>query len=87
MAHHKSAKKRIRSSETKRQRNKASISKVNSLVKKVLNTEDKTAAEQFVKEAVSFIDKAVSKKQIPLNTGSRRKSSITRYLNTLTAEK
>lgn len=84
MAHHKSAKKRIRSSERRRTRNKAALSKVNTLVKKVLSSSESAEAGVFVKEAVSFIDKSVSKGQLPQNTGSRKKSKITRYLNTLT---
>ena len=83
MAHHKSAKKRIRTSETRRVRNKASISKVNTLIKGVHSAENKADAEKLLKEAVSFIDKTVSKKRLHKNTGSRKKSKLTKYVNAL----
>lgn len=83
MAHHKSAKKRIKTSETRRIRNKASISKINTLIKNVHKTENKADAEKLLKEAISFIDKTVSKKRMPKNTASRKKSKLTRFVNAL----
>jgi len=83
MANHASAKKRIRSNEKKRIRNKASLSKVKTLIKKVYDAENKESAETHLKEAVSFIDKTVSKKRIPKNTAARRKSTLTKYVNKL----
>jgi small subunit ribosomal protein S20 len=55
-------------------------------MKKVHTTEDKAAAEVALKEAVSFIDKAVSKGRLHKNTAARRKSSLTRHVNKLGAE-
>ncbi len=83
MAHHKSAKKRIRVSETKRLRNKAALSKVNTLVKKVHSTENKSDAEKILKETVSAIDKTVSKGRMHKNTAARKKSSLTKFVNSL----
>ena len=83
MAHHKSAKKRIKVSETKRQRNKATTSAMNSLMKKVHTTDKKEDAAVILKEAISFIDKAVSKGRLHKNTAARRKSRLTRYVNAL----
>ena len=43
----------------------------------------KKEAELVYKDAVKVIDKAVSKNLIHKNTGARRKSQITRFLNSL----
>ncbi|MBU0473961.1 MAG: 30S ribosomal protein S20 [Bacteroidetes bacterium] len=85
MAHHKSAKKRIRQSETKRVRNQAALSKMKTLIKKVNATKEKATAEIVLKEAISYIDKSVSKGRLHKNTAARRKSSLTRHYNSLTA--
>ncbi len=83
MAHHKSAKKRIRQNEKRRLRNQASRSKINTLSKKVLKAKTKEEATELLKEAVSFIDKTVSKGRIHKNTAARKKSRLTRYVNSL----
>lgn len=83
MAHHKSAKKRIRQNAARRTRNKAASSEVRTVVKKVYATKDKADAEKFLKEAVSILDKNVSKKRLPKNTAARRKSKLTKYVNGL----
>ncbi len=83
MAHHKSAKKRIKVNETKRLRNKAALSKINTLVKKVHNAENKSDAEKVLKETVSAVDKAVSKGRLHKNTAARKKSSLTKFVNSL----
>ena len=83
MAHHKSAKKRIRTNERKKDVNKAFTSKVKTSVKKVLGSNNKEEAEKLYKEAVSLLDKGTVKGIVKKNTASRNKSSITRYLNSL----
>ena len=85
MAHHKSAKKRIRSSEKRRQRNQADLSKIKTMVKKVHGLEKKEEAQKLLIETVSFIDKTVSKGRMHKNTAARRKSSLTRFVNGLEA--
>ncbi|MCK5088044.1 MAG: 30S ribosomal protein S20 [Melioribacteraceae bacterium] len=87
MAQHKSAKKRIRQSERRRVRNQAALSKVRTLIKKVHSEKDKAKAEEVLKEAVSYIDKTVSKGRIPKNTAARRKSALTKYVNKLGSDK
>ncbi len=87
MAHHKSAKKRIRTNARKRIRNQAAFSKVKTLMKKVYKAEDKVKAEEFLKEAVSYIDKTVSKGRLHKNTAARKKSSLTRFVNDFEAAK
>jgi len=84
MANHASAVKRARQNETRRLRNKAIHSKINTLVKKVLSTSEKEQAEVILIEAVSSIDKAASKGKLHKNTAGRKKARITKYVNTLT---
>jgi small subunit ribosomal protein S20 len=83
MAHHKSAKKRIRTNERRRLRNQAAMSKVKTLVKKVHSSENKDDAAKNLKEAVSYIDKNVTKGRLHKNTAARKKSSLTKFVNNL----
>lgn len=85
MAHHKSAKKRIRSSERKREINKAVTSRIKTSTKKVFTSNNKEEAEKLYKEAVSVIDRSVDKGKIHKNTAARKKSQLTRHLNSLTS--
>ena len=85
MAQHKSAKKRIRSNEKRKTRNKGVLSKVKTLVKNVRTAEDKAKAEEHLKTAVSYLDKIGNKKVLHKNNISRKKSSLTRYVNSLKA--
>lgn len=83
MAHHKSAKKRIRVSAKRHTMNQAALSKIKTLIKKVRNSQNKTEAEVVLKEAVSFIDKQTNKKRLHKNTAARKKSALVRYVNSL----
>ncbi|MCK7527326.1 MAG: 30S ribosomal protein S20 [Ignavibacteriales bacterium] len=87
MASHKSAKKRIRTSERKRVINKRNDSKVKTLVKKTLTSKDKTEIEKLYKEAISFIDKNTTKGNLHRNTAARKKSALSKHLNKVTAVK
>jgi small subunit ribosomal protein S20 len=87
MANHKSAKKRIKTNEKRRVRNKASMSALKTLTKKIHDSKEKENAEVNLKEAISFIDKSVSKGRLHKNTAGRRKSSLTKFVNKLQAEK
>lgn len=86
MANHQSAKKRIRANEKKRMRNKASISKVKTLMKKVLESTDKTTGETNLKEAVAFLDKTATKDRLHRNNVARKKSRLTKFVNSLEAK-
>jgi small subunit ribosomal protein S20 len=75
----KSAIKWIKTSEKRRQSNKAVNSRTKSSQKKFLSSlEDKGAAEQSLKEYFSVLDKAVKKGVIKRNTAARRKSTAAR---------
>ncbi|MFC2133891.1 30S ribosomal protein S20 [Bacteroidota bacterium] len=87
MAHHQSAKKRIRSNERRRVRNQASTSKTNTLTKKVLGTTDPEHASKLLVEVVSHIDKTVSKGRLHKNTAARKKSTLSKHVNKLAPKK
>ena len=75
--------KRERQDKKRRARNLDSMSRLRTGIKKVLSSSTKKEAELVYKDAVKIIDKAVSKNLIHKNTGARRKSQITRFLNSL----
>jgi small subunit ribosomal protein S20 len=87
MAHHKSAKKRVRSSKKRQERNKAALSKVKTLIKKVYATEDPAEAQKNLKEVTAFLDKTASKGRIHKNNVARKKSALTKHVNKLTVAK
>ena len=75
--------KRERQDKKKRARNVDNLSKLRTSIKRVLSSTSKKDAELVYASAVSVIDKAVSKNLIHKNTGARRKSQISRHLNSL----
>lgn len=87
MANHKSAKKRIRTNERKREANKRDLSQIKTLLKKTLSTNEKEALEGLYKETVSALDRCVTKGRIHINNAARKKSLITRHFNTVAGTK
>lgn len=63
--------------------NSAKHSDMRTAIKNVLESTDFSKAENPYKKAVSVIDKMVSKGHLKKNTAARRKSQITRHLNSL----
>lgn len=90
MANHKSALKRIRSSERKRVRNRIYISRTRTEVKKArvaIQKGDGEAAAEQTRAAISQLDKAAVKGIIHKRNAARRKSRLMRQLNALQAQK
>ena len=75
--------KRERQDKKRRQNNVARSSKLKTAIKKVLSLSDQKEAETLYRDTVKQIDKAASKGLIKKNTASRRKSRITRHLNSI----
>ena len=67
MAHHLSAKKRIRQTESKRVKNKYYARSTRSAVKKLRGTTDKAAATEQYSEVVSMLDKLAKNNVIHKN--------------------
>jgi len=82
----KSAIKRVKTSEKSHLRNISYKSKIKSSIKRfnlALSEKKQEEASIYFKDAVSILDKSVSKGILPKNTASRQKSSLTKKLNTL----
>ena len=76
--------KRERQDKKRRVINIAQMSNLKTAIKKVTSATDYEKAEVDYRAAVKKIDKAASKGLIKKNTAARRKSRITRHLNSLT---
>ena len=75
--------KRERQDIKRRSRNVSNMSRLRTQIKTVLALTDKEKAQIEYSKAVSFIDKVAGKGLIHKNTAARRKSQITRHLNSL----
>jgi small subunit ribosomal protein S20 len=83
MANHKSAKKRNRSSEAKRTRNRIKKNALKSVVKKLrLNKDKKSATEQLI-SATSLLDKLAKTNLIHKNKAANLKSKLTKLVNAI----
>lgn len=88
MANHKSALKRIRSSEKKRVRNRIVISKARTEIRDArdaITAGSVKDAKTATLEAIRTLDKAVSKGILHSNNAARRKSRLMKRLATLEA--
>ncbi|MBV19897.1 MAG: 30S ribosomal protein S20 [Cytophagia bacterium] len=83
MANHKSSIKRIRSSETKKLRNKYQHKSTRTVIKKLELETKKTAANKKLPEAISMIDKLSKNNIIHKNKAAHLKSSLTKRVNSL----
>ena len=75
--------KRERQDKKRRLNNVALMSKLETSIKKILSMSDQKEAKTLYRNTVKQIDKAASKGLIKKNTASRRKSRITRHLNSI----
>lgn len=75
--------KRKRQDKKKHEKNISDLSRLRNAVKSVLAATQHDEAEKLYKVAVSTIDKAAGNGLIKKNTAARRKSRITRHLNSL----
>ena len=63
--------------------NIAKNSEMKTAIKNVLKSSDQSKAEPLYRKAVSAIDKMVSKGHMKKNTAARKKSQISKHLNSL----
>ncbi|MCW8971448.1 MAG: 30S ribosomal protein S20 [Rhodospirillales bacterium] len=88
MAHHKSAKKRIRRNANRSEINGARVSRIRTYVKKVelaIATGDKEAAAVALREAQPELSRGVAKGVIARNTAARKMSRLNARIKTLGA--
>lgn len=83
MANHKSALKRIRSSETKRLRNRYQHKSTRTAIRKLRGSSDKAEATTLLKTVSSMVDKLARKNVIHKNKASNLKSSLTKHVNAM----
>lgn len=83
MAHHLSAKKRIRQTESKRVKNKYHARTTRNAVKTLRGTTDKEAATEQYTEVVSMLDKLAKTNVIHKNKASNLKSKLAKHVNSL----
>ena len=84
MANIKSAKKRIKVTKTKTDRNKAQKSQIKMFTKKIealVKSGNKEEAEKILKDATKAIDMAASKGVYHKNTAARKVSRLTKSVN------
>ncbi|MES2984932.1 MAG: 30S ribosomal protein S20 [Pseudomonadota bacterium] len=86
MAHHKSAKKRIRQTEARTEVNRSRMSRIRTFVKKVeaaIATGNATEAQAALKTAQPEIMRGVSKGVLSMGTASRKVSRLAQRVKTL----
>lgn len=85
MANHKSALKRIRSSERKRLRNKMQVRTARTAIKELKLTKDKAKATELLHKVYALVDKLAKKNIIHKNNASNKKSKLAKLVNRLAA--
>jgi len=83
MAHHKSALKRIRSSETKRLRNKYYLKTTRTFIKKLRKATDKEEAQELYKKVSSLLDKLAKRNIIHKNNAANKKAKLHKVMAAL----
>jgi small subunit ribosomal protein S20 len=87
---HKSTIKRARQAEKRHQRNKAVLTSVKGVMKRVLSAVEQKnidAAKTSLREATSALSKAVTKGVLKRNTASRRVSRLAAKVNALSSSR
>ena len=86
MANHKSAVKRMRQSEVRRQRNRSHTSRLRNAVKRLrtaIAENDGEQARELLGSTLSLVDRTAQKGVIHRNTAARTKSRLSRAVNAL----
>ncbi len=83
MPQHRSAQKRARQTENRRDRNRHYLSRMKTAVRKVRTATDKATAQTALRNAITFLDKLAGKRIIHPNKAAIQKSRLTRLVNKL----
>ena len=83
MANHKSAIKRIRSSEVKRSANRLQHKTTRNAIRDLRNNSNKKDAKKQLPKVISLLDKLVKKNIIHLNKASNLKSKLEKHVASL----
>ncbi len=80
MPQHASAIKRVRQSASRRLRNREHRSRMRTMVRKLMQTEDTSLAQALYPETQAYLDRLVIKGIIHRNKAARYKAQISRHL-------
>ena len=83
MPQHKSAEKRVRQTERRRERNRYHISRMRTMVKRVSSTTDPEEAQKLLNDTKSYLDKLAGKGILKANKAANTKSRLERYVKSL----
>lgn len=83
MAHHKSAKKRIRQDEKKRLHNRYYKKSARTAIVKLRGITEKSDAESYLPKVLAMIDKLAKRGTWHKNKASNLKSKLTKHVNSL----
>lgn len=83
MANHKSAIKRNKQEETRKEENRYYARTTRNAVKKLRATTEKTEAQSLLPKVTAMLDKLAKKHVIHLNKASNLKSSLSKHINSL----
>jgi small subunit ribosomal protein S20 len=81
----KSAKKRMELSRAANARNRVSRSRIKTAIRRVREAETAETAQPHMKEAISLLDRAATKRLLHPNRVARIKGQIARYVNGMSA--
>jgi small subunit ribosomal protein S20 len=83
MAHHQSAKKRIRQNDKREASNKYNAKTMRNALKKLRSTSDKPAAVELLPQVSSMLDRLVKRNIIHKNKAGNLKSSLQKHVSAL----
>ena len=83
MAHHQSAKKRIRQTEKRRTANRYYKKTTRTAIKNLRNMTEKSDAESFLPKVISMIDRLARMNQFHNNKAANLKSKLTKFVTGL----
>lgn len=83
MPQHKSAIKRVRQSEVRRERNRIHRSRMRTMIKKLRETENPAEATTLLVSVKSYLDRMAGKGIIHKNAAANKKSSLDKFVKSL----
>lgn len=83
MANHKSALKRIRANDKKRELNRYQAKTTRTFIKRLKGTTDKAEAQELFKQVSSMLDRLAKRNIIHKNKAANNKSKLAKHINTL----
>jgi len=83
LPHHKSCKKRMKTSAIQRERNRVVRSNMKKSIKTLRSMQNRAEAEKKLNDVISFIDKASQYRVIHKNKAARDKSKLVSFVHSL----